>query len=135
MSARHHPIVWPSQLFAKAIIQSSSYRSAEGVHAYVVHQNERSLYIISVLAAPAEIRAEVMAEAIANVAADPENIELDGQKQLVCILTSFELMTAQEKLDFIRSFKANVVIAGHGMIEVVNRNTYQPGHIPPQYPP
>lgn len=126
------PIILPIELLAKAIIRFGAFGGVEAVHAAAIRHNDHSIYVIRVLEASADIRAAVRTAAIANAAADPDAY---GQKRLVCILTMFEALDSQQKANFITAFKACAVIVGHGAIETVNGNTYQPGHIPPRNPP
>lgn len=125
------PFPFIGELFAVAILKRATTNSAASVMASVIHQRDYLAYVLRVLEASADMRAAIRDRAIANVTAS----DSEGQKQLVCILTAFELLSPTKKANFILAFKTCATLAGQGPLNVTLDNTWQPGRIPPLLEP
>lgn len=120
------------QLLAKAVAKRAATLPIPSLHTAVTQEYTRSAYITKVLEAPPSIREAVRNVAIANITQDPE---LEGQTQLVCILTMFKELSTTRKGEFIKAFKNVSTLAGQGPMFVALRTAYQGNHIPPHYEP
>lgn len=124
-------IKWPSQLLAKALLKRAATSSVAAVHAASIIQYKHAAYVVKVLEAAPSLRAFVRDTAITNVTATGS----EGQKQLVCILTLFETLSAEKKKAFILAYKHLATLAGHGPMYLAHQTVYQGNHLPPHYEP
>lgn len=126
------PLVFPAELLAKWTMRHGATTSVAAASAFALGQHYRNEYILRVLTASPEIRSQVRAAAIANVVEDDS---LEGQKQMVCILTAFELLDDARKRAFINAYAVCSTLTQQGVRDVTLQNTWQPGHVPPRYEP
>lgn len=94
-------------------------------------QFDHSSYVLRVLEAPHSVRIQVRAKAVELAEANGSNC----QKQLVCILTMFEALTAEQQGNFIYAYRACATLSTQGAREVVNSQTWDPLQIPPRQEP
>lgn len=123
--------IWIPELLAKAIIKRSVTSSIAAAMLKATIQRNYSAYVIKVLEASPSIRSQVREAAISDI----ETSNSEGLKQLVCILTMFELLPPTKKAEFIDAYKGAATLAGQGTIEVVREITWQNNHVPPYVEP
>lgn len=129
--ARKSQIRWPAELLAKAVMKKGAHLSVAAAEAWSVGQFDRHAYIVRVLQASPEIRAQVRTAAIANVAVSNSR----GQKELVCILTMFTKLSPADREEFIITYRACATLWGQGVRYEAFERAWQNSHIPPYQPP
>lgn len=114
-------------LLRKAVIELAATNSVAAAHGFATIEHNRSAYVLKVLQASVGTRTIVRETAAASNSV--------GQKQLVAILTMFEVLSPEKKAAFINAYKTCASVVGGGAMIVAHQNIWQPGHIPPHYEP
>lgn len=123
------PFKFIQQLLAKAIVKRARTFSVQEVYAQSAKMHSWVAYIISILEADYEIRVAVRARAIELM---DESV---FQRQLMSILTIYEILPPIQKRGVIDAFKGFSSAATQAPKLVALESGHQPGHQPPHYEP
>lgn len=121
------PFPFLNELLAKAIIRMGARYSFATTEAVALQQYNWSAYVLRVLEASHGVRAQVK-----DLAATSDS---PGQKQLVAILTMFEILSPVKQAEYITAFAACATLASQATSGVARDRTYQEGRIPPYNEP
>ncbi len=119
-------ITWVTDLLKKAVLKRATTHSVAEAYNIAERQHTWALYILKVLQATPDRRAQVLAAAIAD--------NQTGTRQLAGVITMFNFLNDNEKVVYIRNFKAAASLHG-GVFEVASQGAWQPHQIPPVYEP
>lgn len=116
-----------NELLAKAVIRMGARYSFDTTEGCALQQYNWSAYVLRVLEAPHGVRAQVK-----DLAATSDS---PGQKQLVAILTVFEILSPVKQAEYVTAFAACATLASQAVGAVAQDRTYQEGRIPPYQEP
>lgn len=116
-----------SQLLAKAIIRFGRNQTVAQAYGNATRLSARLRYIVRVLEAPRQYRAAVR-----------EVLEADGtdsKLQFAALIHFFELLSPNEKLNFLVAFKTAGTVGGQAPFHMATHTTFQGGSHPPIFVP